>query len=254
MMQINFEDKRSNVTHSVSCLQCVGEENWVDSRTIYIGHKEPPGTEAFIQQRFPDNRIVSSKVRESVREREENSNISLPHTRSRVITASFLIVQHKTHWAWATGVWKQSWFENCMLLSVTIVQNPIWTASFHVFFQYTFWNFVPKNMFEQFRRVANFYFLIIFLVQVRRSYFHPPQITVIKRESSLLCCDPKLDCIPHCCRASKSAQQCCTVFLCVTRHYREAHRVTQCSSVTKNLSITQCYSITHSITGWYTAV
>ncbi|XP_061745859.1 phospholipid-transporting ATPase IH isoform X2 [Nerophis ophidion] len=72
---------------------CVGEENWVDSRTIYIGHKEPPpGAEAFIQQRFPDNRIVSSK--------------------------------------------------------------------------YTFWNFIPKNMFEQFRRVANFYFLIIFLVQL----------------------------------------------------------------------------------------
>uniref|UniRef100_A0A7N8WK38 Phospholipid-transporting ATPase n=1 Tax=Mastacembelus armatus TaxID=205130 RepID=A0A7N8WK38_9TELE len=63
------------------------------SRTVYIGHKEPPpGTEAFIQQRFPDNRIVSSK--------------------------------------------------------------------------YTFWNFIPKNMFEQFRRVANFYFLIIFLVQL----------------------------------------------------------------------------------------
>uniref|UniRef100_A0A4W6ERC7 Phospholipid-transporting ATPase n=1 Tax=Lates calcarifer TaxID=8187 RepID=A0A4W6ERC7_LATCA len=75
------------------CNYCVGEENWVDSRTIYIGHKEPPpGTEAFIQQRFPDNRIVSSK--------------------------------------------------------------------------YTFWNFIPKNMFEQFRRVANFYFLIIFLVQL----------------------------------------------------------------------------------------
>ncbi|XP_072293987.1 phospholipid-transporting ATPase IH-like isoform X3 [Eucyclogobius newberryi] len=72
---------------------CVGEENWVDSRTIYIGHKEPPpGTEAFIQQRFPDNRVTSSK--------------------------------------------------------------------------YTFWNFIPKNMFEQFRRVANFYFLIIFLVQL----------------------------------------------------------------------------------------
>lgn len=32
--------------------------------------------------------------------------------------------------------------------------------------QYTVWNFVPKNLFEQFRRVANFYFLIIFLVQV----------------------------------------------------------------------------------------
>uniref|UniRef100_A0A663N3V4 Phospholipid-transporting ATPase n=1 Tax=Athene cunicularia TaxID=194338 RepID=A0A663N3V4_ATHCN len=52
----------------------------------------PPGTEAYIPQRFPDNRIVSSK--------------------------------------------------------------------------YTFWNFVPKNLFEQFRRIANFYFLIIFLVQL----------------------------------------------------------------------------------------
>uniref|UniRef100_A0A3B3WP89 Phospholipid-transporting ATPase n=1 Tax=Poecilia mexicana TaxID=48701 RepID=A0A3B3WP89_9TELE len=72
---------------------CAGEENCVDTRTVYIGHKEPPpGAEAFIQQRFPDNRIVSSK--------------------------------------------------------------------------YTFWNFIPKNMFEQFRRVANFYFLIIFLVQL----------------------------------------------------------------------------------------
>lgn len=33
--------------------------------------------------------------------------------------------------------------------------------------QYTVWNFLPKNLFEQFRRIANFYFLIIFLVQVR---------------------------------------------------------------------------------------
>ncbi|XP_058438697.1 phospholipid-transporting ATPase IH isoform X1 [Marmota monax] len=73
--------------------QCAGEENWVDSRTIYVGHKEPPpGAEAYIPQRYPDNRIVSSK--------------------------------------------------------------------------YTFWNFIPKNLFEQFRRIANFYFLIIFLVQL----------------------------------------------------------------------------------------
>ncbi|XP_053240374.1 phospholipid-transporting ATPase IH isoform X1 [Podarcis raffonei] len=72
---------------------CAGEENWVDNRTIYVGHREPPaGTEAYIPQRYPDNRIVSSK--------------------------------------------------------------------------YTFWNFVPKNLFEQFRRIANFYFLIIFLVQL----------------------------------------------------------------------------------------
>uniref|UniRef100_A0A3B1II01 P-type ATPase N-terminal domain-containing protein n=1 Tax=Astyanax mexicanus TaxID=7994 RepID=A0A3B1II01_ASTMX len=58
-----------------------------------IGHKvPPPGTEAYIPQRYPDNRIISSK--------------------------------------------------------------------------YTFWNFIPKNLFEQFRRIANFYFLIIFLVQL----------------------------------------------------------------------------------------
>uniref|UniRef100_A0AAR2KTJ9 Phospholipid-transporting ATPase n=1 Tax=Pygocentrus nattereri TaxID=42514 RepID=A0AAR2KTJ9_PYGNA len=31
---------------------------------------------------------------------------------------------------------------------------------------YTIWNFIPKNLFEQFRRIANFYFLIIFLVQL----------------------------------------------------------------------------------------
>ncbi|XP_026564189.1 probable phospholipid-transporting ATPase IH isoform X1 [Pseudonaja textilis] len=72
---------------------CAGEENWVDNRTVYVGHREPPpGAEAYILQRYPDNRIVSSK--------------------------------------------------------------------------YTFWNFIPKNLFEQFRRIANFYFLIIFLVQL----------------------------------------------------------------------------------------
>uniref|UniRef100_A0A8C5EMW2 Phospholipid-transporting ATPase n=1 Tax=Gouania willdenowi TaxID=441366 RepID=A0A8C5EMW2_GOUWI len=37
---------------------------------------------------------------------------------------------------------------------------------FSFFFQYTVWNFIPKNLFEQFRRIANFYFLIIFLVQL----------------------------------------------------------------------------------------
>ncbi|XP_028815801.1 phospholipid-transporting ATPase 11C isoform X2 [Denticeps clupeoides] len=69
-----------------------GDEKRVDSRTIYVGHRQCPGTEAFIAPKFCDNRIVSSK--------------------------------------------------------------------------YTVWNFLPKNLFEQFRRIANFYFLIIFLVQV----------------------------------------------------------------------------------------
>lgn len=45
------------------CPQCAGEEDWVDSRTVYVGHREPPpGTEAYIPQRYPDNRIVSAKV------------------------------------------------------------------------------------------------------------------------------------------------------------------------------------------------
>lgn len=69
-----------------------GDEGRVDSRTIYVGHRRCPPNDAFIQPKFCDNRIVSSK--------------------------------------------------------------------------YTVWNFLPKNLFEQFRRIANFYFLIIFLVQV----------------------------------------------------------------------------------------
>ena len=33
--------------------------------------------------------------------------------------------------------------------------------------QYTAWNFIPKNLFEQFHRVANFYFLCVALIEVR---------------------------------------------------------------------------------------
>uniref|UniRef100_A0A671M6R7 Phospholipid-transporting ATPase n=1 Tax=Sinocyclocheilus anshuiensis TaxID=1608454 RepID=A0A671M6R7_9TELE len=76
----------------LNSIYCGGDEKRVDSRTIYVGHRPCPDTEAFIPSKFCDNRIVSSK--------------------------------------------------------------------------YTVWNFLPKNLFEQFRRIANFYFLIIFLVQV----------------------------------------------------------------------------------------
>ncbi|KAG8521155.1 LOW QUALITY PROTEIN: putative phospholipid-transporting ATPase IH, partial [Galemys pyrenaicus] len=95
--------------------QCAGEEDWVDSRTVYVGHREPPpGTEAYIPQRFPDNRIVSSK---------------------------------------RAAPWPEH---------VTPSARPDLRFSS---VQYTFWNFIPKNLFEQFRRIANFYFLVIFLVQ-----------------------------------------------------------------------------------------
>ncbi|XP_032795610.1 phospholipid-transporting ATPase IF-like isoform X1 [Daphnia magna] len=32
--------------------------------------------------------------------------------------------------------------------------------------KYTIWNFIPKNLFEQFRRIANFYFLCIAIIQM----------------------------------------------------------------------------------------
>uniref|UniRef100_A0A8C9FMT7 Phospholipid-transporting ATPase n=1 Tax=Pavo cristatus TaxID=9049 RepID=A0A8C9FMT7_PAVCR len=72
--------------------QCAGEEKRVGTRTVVVGHRPVSEADAYVAQKFCDNRIVSSK--------------------------------------------------------------------------YTVWNFLPKNLFEQFRRIANFYFLIIFLVQV----------------------------------------------------------------------------------------
>nr|XP_048721324.1 phospholipid-transporting ATPase IG isoform X8 [Caretta caretta] len=72
--------------------KCAGEEKRVGTRTVFVGHRPVSETDAYVEQKFCDNRIVSSK--------------------------------------------------------------------------YTVWNFLPKNLFEQFRRIANFYFLIIFLVQV----------------------------------------------------------------------------------------
>ncbi|TFK15214.1 Phospholipid-transporting ATPase IG [Platysternon megacephalum] len=73
-------------------LTCAGEEKRVGTRTVFVGHRPVSETDVYVEQKFCDNRIVSSK--------------------------------------------------------------------------YTVWNFLPKNLFEQFRRIANFYFLIIFLVQV----------------------------------------------------------------------------------------
>lgn len=60
---ISIQYYRLNWNDTFSLSQCTGEENWVDNRTIYVGHREPPpGAEAYIPQRYPDNRIVSSKV------------------------------------------------------------------------------------------------------------------------------------------------------------------------------------------------
>ena len=32
--------------------------------------------------------------------------------------------------------------------------------------QYTIWNFIPKNLYEQFKRIANFYFLCVVIIMV----------------------------------------------------------------------------------------
>uniref|UniRef100_A0A8B9QN50 Phospholipid-transporting ATPase n=1 Tax=Apteryx owenii TaxID=8824 RepID=A0A8B9QN50_APTOW len=82
----------SLLKHKVERFLCAGEEKRVGTRTVVVGHRPVSETDAYVAQKFCDNRIVSSK--------------------------------------------------------------------------YTIWNFLPKNLFEQFRRIANFYFLIIFLVQV----------------------------------------------------------------------------------------
>jgi hypothetical protein len=42
--------------------QCAGEEKRVGTRTVFVGNHPVSETEAYIAQRFCDNRIVSSKV------------------------------------------------------------------------------------------------------------------------------------------------------------------------------------------------
>ncbi|XP_042637091.1 phospholipid-transporting ATPase IH [Orycteropus afer afer] len=90
---VGFENQLPNDEHSQDALKilhlkaaapvrlvCAGEENWVDSRTIYVGHKEPPpGAEAYIPQRYPDNRIVSSKGYEDwLRHKADNAMNQCP--------------------------------------------------------------------------------------------------------------------------------------------------------------------------------
>ncbi|XP_064615667.1 phospholipid-transporting ATPase IF-like [Liolophura sinensis] len=61
-------------------------------RTVYVGNHPPSYTDVYVPERFPDNRVISSK--------------------------------------------------------------------------YTLWNFLPKNLFEQFQRIANFYFLCMVFIQL----------------------------------------------------------------------------------------
>jgi len=42
--------------------QCAGEEKRVGTRTVVVGHRPVSEADAYVAQKFCDNRIVSSKV------------------------------------------------------------------------------------------------------------------------------------------------------------------------------------------------
>lgn len=107
--------------------QCAGEENWVDSRTVYIGHKEPPpGAEAYIPQRYPDNRIVSSKVsrhpsvpRQTLASRYSSVSCSDNHV---IFSVTFLFLrrtQFLLNKTWCTASNTQDTCHVCLKLCIT---------------------------------------------------------------------------------------------------------------------------------------
>ncbi|ELW47486.1 putative phospholipid-transporting ATPase IH, partial [Tupaia chinensis] len=154
--------------------QCAGEENCVDSRTIYVGHREPPpGAEAYIPQRHPDNRIVSSKLRLREPQNEHQLSGAAVHALlMRPPSVTVLCVSSVSPETRRCGSGAHAVCVRSDGRAVSEAEPGLMGAlrSEHYAdgvppLQYTFWNFIPKNLFEQFRRVANFYFLIIFLVQ-----------------------------------------------------------------------------------------
>lgn len=149
--------------------QCAGEESWVGSRTVYIGHKEPPpGAEAYIPQRYPDNRIVSSKVSRRQRGRQHSSS---SFSSSALCPGNHVITfkENTIYLSWVCQAVHRRFLlpEGCLWWAIIFLSVSSNFAVTVIFLQYTFWNFIPKNLFEQFRRIANFYFLVIFLVQVK---------------------------------------------------------------------------------------
>jgi phospholipid-translocating ATPase len=82
-----------------------GKKVRAENRTIHVGNTYPPGVEVTVPEKYPDNRVTSSK--------------------------------------------------------------------------YTKWTFIPKNLFEQFHRIANFYFLCVALVEVLIDSPVSPIITIL---------------------------------------------------------------------------
>ncbi|KAK2083975.1 Phospholipid-transporting ATPase IG [Saguinus oedipus] len=51
-----------DIIENLVLVPCAGEEKRVGTRTVFVGNHPVSETEAYIAQRFCDNRIVSSKV------------------------------------------------------------------------------------------------------------------------------------------------------------------------------------------------
>ena len=69
------------------------------------------------------------------------------------------------------------------------VANAHYCSNVVVTSKYTVVSFVPKNLYEQFRRFANIYFLVISALQVRSRLLNLGEKTncVVKKFCSLLC-------------------------------------------------------------------
>ncbi|XP_026825879.1 probable phospholipid-transporting ATPase IF isoform X2 [Ooceraea biroi] len=60
-------------------------------------------------------------------------------------------------------------FSDHRTIKIQSTNNPLethFTSNQIITHKYTLWNFIPKNLFEQFRRVANFYFLLTLIIAI----------------------------------------------------------------------------------------
>ncbi|KOX76982.1 putative phospholipid-transporting ATPase IH [Melipona quadrifasciata] len=92
-----------------------------------------------------------------------NASVQNTHRRSNVITG-FLINSNIFVQGNATSL-----YTDHRIVTISPSNDPeqtIFPNNRIISKKYTLWNFVPKNLFEQFRRIANFYFLIMTIISV----------------------------------------------------------------------------------------
>lgn len=72
------------------------------------------------------------------------------------------VVSRPQHWIYK---FMQNYLISVFFLSVIVQDNHIKTSKYNIF------TFLPINLFEQFQRVANAYFLVLLILQVREGLF-----------------------------------------------------------------------------------